>query len=375
MPEPDLEQLFAAWRSEPLPELKATPAAARAGNAAVAEALRQVARRRQRQQQLRRVGLALALAAGVVGVLLGGWFGLVGSPRLAERGGLSAPRLLMLGRAGDVNVTDATGHGVDASSDLAEGYAVRTKQGSVTLGFPSGAAAQVASGSALKLTAAGGDEAFFLEQGRVEIEVPKLGAGHGFFVQTPDARVTVHGTHFSVDVEATTLGPRTRVSVTHGIVSVQQAGREVRLTAGQAWPAEETPPSPPPPAASADAGAANEGQGELDRPRRRARGSARQRSVVAGAESRELAEQNQWFARAMTLKKNGAPEAALAELNALSKRYPRTPLAQELRVERLRLLQSLGHVPQAVREARRYLRAFPHGYAVREARELLDAQR
>jgi hypothetical protein len=383
MPEPDLDQLFAAWRSEPLPTLKATPSAARAGSAAVAGALRQVAQRRERQQRLRRVGWALAVAAGIMGIALGGWFGLAGSPRLAEGGASSAPRLLMLGRAGDVSVTDALGDSVDASSNLSEGYAVRTERSSITLGFPSGAAAQVAAASSLKLTAAGQDEAFFLAQGRVEVDVPKLQPGRGFSVETPDARVTVHGTHFSVDVEATTLGPRTRVSVTHGIVSVAQAGREVRLGAGQSWPpeaaapstlpaaAEPTPVPSPVRAAEADAGrpAVEE---RAQHPRRKTR--ARQRVRETGAETRELAEQNKWFARAMTLKKNGASEAALAELDALSRRYPASPLTQELRVERLRLLRSLGHTRQAAREARRYLRAFPHGYAEREARELLEEQ-
>jgi hypothetical protein len=246
------------------------------------------------------------------------------------------------------------------------------------LGFPSGAAAQLASGGALRVTAAHTNEAFFLEQGRVEVEVPKLAPAHGFSVETPDARVTVHGTHFSVDVQSTTLGPRTRVSVSHGIVSVQQAGREVLLTAGQSWPAEATSPraSPPvtepAPTSRPDAGA--ERQTEAPPSRRKLRARAGRHAGEAGLESRELADQNQWFARAMNLKKSGAAEAALAELEALSRRYPASPLSQEVRVERLRLLQSLGHRQRAAREARRYLRAFPHGYAEREARELLEAR-
>jgi outer membrane protein assembly factor BamD (BamD/ComL family) len=76
----------------------------------------------------------------------------------------------------------------------------------------------------------------------------------------------------------------------------------------------------------------------------------------------------------MSLKKNGAPEAALSELTELLGRYPASPLTQELRVERLRLLRSLARSEEARAEARRYLRDFPKGYAEREAREILEEQ-
>jgi hypothetical protein len=76
----------------------------------------------------------------------------------------------------------------------------------------------------------------------------------------------------------------------------------------------------------------------------------------------------------MTFKKNGEPASALLELGRILRRYPGSPLTQELRVERLRLLKSLGRTRQATREAQSYLREFPQGYAALEAQESLSGQ-
>jgi ferric-dicitrate binding protein FerR (iron transport regulator) len=82
-------------------------------------------------------------------------------------------------------------------------------------------------------------EAVFLKRGRVALDVPKLGPQRSFVVQTPDLQVTVHGTKFSVEVEAIRGASRTRVDVTHGLVSVRHAGRELFLSAGQTWSSAE----------------------------------------------------------------------------------------------------------------------------------------
>jgi hypothetical protein len=219
----------------------------------------------------------------------------------------------------------------------------------------------------------------------VDVEVPKLDATRGFSVETPDARVTVHGTHFSVVVEPTVDGSRTRVQVAHGIVSVQQGGREVFLTAGQVWPSsDEAPAAPTPTATDRDSGshepalAEGDDADEADESPPPASiedaksGARTHRSRPRKFDSRELADQNERFARAMILKKNGDATGALRELGLLLRRYPGSPLMQELRVERLRILRGLGRTEPAEREARRYLREFPQGYAVPEAMELLS---
>lgn len=371
MSHPELDELMAAWRAEPLPPPRPRGLGGE-GTLVVAAALRNVAERRRRQRRWRSAGVLVLAAASVMGLALTGWRELISpiaSDAVAREASVSVESFV-----GEVAVTDGVGHLVDASS-LPEGYGMRTEQGSARLGFPSGALARVASRSSLKVTAARRSEALFLARGRVEVEVPKLDAERGFSVETPDARVTVHGTRFSVDVVATPDGPRTRVGVTHGIVSVQHGGREVRLTAGQVWPAEEAaanadplPPESAEPAAEDDAV-----EPEPVRERARAtRNTRRPRSEVRGKpDPGELADQNRRFERAMHLKKNGEPRAALRELTRLTRRYPHSPLGQELRVERLRLLRGLGLTSEAAREARAYLRAFPEGYAEREAREIL----
>src|SRR5690606_36016460 len=66
---------------------------------------------------------------------------------------------------------------------------------------------------------------------------------------------------FSVAIDPGAGGPRTRVQVAHGIVSVQQRGREVFLTAGQSWVAASAEPAPldaPALSAEGDAGGGDE---------------------------------------------------------------------------------------------------------------------
>lgn len=256
---------------------------------------------------------------------------------------------------GDVRVLDATGGVMLDVPRLAEGHGLRTREGSASLGFPSGAVARVAGRSALLLTATERTESLLLTYGRVDVEVPKLDRERGFSVQTPDAKVVVHGTGFSVSVAPENEpGIRTAVSVTHGVVSVEHEGRHIRLSAGQHWP---------------DPSASD----QVEKPRSKRAGKAsRSRRAPSARESRELAEQNGHFARAMLLKNQGQTEGALSELTHLLSSHPASPLRQEARVERLRILRSLGRGREARSEASHYLSDFPDGYAAQEASELLE---
>jgi ferric-dicitrate binding protein FerR (iron transport regulator) len=378
MAERELDDLFRAWRSEPVPP--SMPPVDERGSAVVAAALRRVSEQKRRKSRLRRLGTALALAAGVCGLGVGAWYELGAGSMQA---GFDRNSSVSLGaRSGAVAVTDGVGHVLENGAALTEGYGVRTNDGTVTLGFPSGAQAVVAHASSLKITAARANEALFLASGGVEVEVPKLDPARGFSVETPDARVTVHGTHFTVTVESTASGPRTHVDVEHGIVSVQQEGHEVFLTAGQSWPkpaADATPASPPglpandaaPDAGESEESVAPSAPAESSEGKQGASTPHSRRKL----DSHELADLNERFARAMTLKKNGEPAAALRVLDRLARRYPGSPLAQELRVERLRLLRAVGRSRAAGVEAARYLREFPNGYAAAEARELVEGRR
>jgi hypothetical protein len=382
-PQPNLAELFSAWRAEPLPPTRTAPT--REGSIAIAYALREVARKRRRRSLLRRSSIAVAVAAGVFGIVLSLWMHDRSAAPLAARqvsshdtsGEQSAPShaVLLNDSVGDVRVVDAHGSLLRDPSGLAEGYGVRTGEGSASLGFSSGALARVARGSALTLTATERTESLLLTRGRVDVEVPKLDRERGFSVETPDAKVVVHGTGFSVSVAPENEREiRTAVSVTHGVVSVQHQGREVRLSAGQHWPDDFEAP------AAADAGdeslerdVETSKESVREKPRGKHAGKAtRSRRAPSARESRELAEQNGHFARAMLLKNQGQAQDALSELTHLLRSHPASPLRQEARVERLRILRSLGRRDEARREASRYLSDFPDGYAAQEARELLE---
>ncbi len=375
-PEPGLDELFSAWRAEPLPAARTTPT--KEGSIAIAYALRDVARRRRRQKLLRRSSFVAAVAAGVFGLGISLWgsdesaISVAGHSSVAEHSVSALTNAVTLNDSvGDVRIIDSTGGVVLDVPRLAEGYGVRTKEGSTSLGFPSGAAARVARRSALKLTATERTEALFLSRGRVDVEVPKLDPGRGFSVETPDAKVIVHGTGFSVRVDATEVhGIRTAVEVTHGVVSVQHAGREVRLTAGQSWPPHQHATLVDEEASESDVQVEERAS---DAPRKPKRKAPRRRAPSA-RESRELAEQNGHFARAMTLRNQGQTQGALDELMHLLSSHPASPLRQEARVERLRILRGLGRTQEAASEASHYLSDFPDGYAAQEARELLEEQ-
>lgn len=373
----DLEELFGIWRGEPLPPLPPPGMGARAGSAVVAAALRRVAARKRRRSSVRRLGTALALAAVVTGLGVGIRFEFRRAPRVA---GSSASTVVVGDTQGEVAVTDGEGGLVPAAAAIGEGYGVRTEKGCATFTFPSGASAKVANRSSLSILRVKENEALFLARGGVDVEVPRLDPARRFSVQTPDALVTVHGTSFSVIVEPLAGAQPTHVQVTRGIVSVQKDGHEVFLTAGQTWPLADAVRSPS--AAELLSADADVGLADDDEPNGEPSTASKATLRASGAEGKsrrfeayELADQNKRFIRAMTVKKSGDATAALRELGDILRRYPGSPLSQELRVERLRLLRGMGPSELAAREANRYLLDFPQGYAIAEAENMIPEPR
>jgi hypothetical protein len=377
--QPNLAELFSAWRAEPLPPSRTTPTR----EAGIAYALREVARKRQRRSLVRKWSAAVAVAAGVFGIGISLWIydraggsiaaGEVPLPDSSGEESSAAHTVTLNDSVGDVLVTNATGVMLDVPR-LSEGYGLRTREGSASLGFPSGAVARVAERSALSLTATRRTESLLLTRGRLDVEVPKLDRERGFAVETPDAKVVVHGTGFSVSiVPENEAGIRTAVSVTHGVVSVAHDGREVLLRAGEHWPDPVQASPEGSDDTNADRDAATDEEPAFEKPRGKRGGKAnRLRRAPSARQSRELAEQNGHFARAMLLKNRGQTEGALDELTHLLSSHPAAPLRQEARVERLRILRSLGRGREARSEASHYLSDFPDGYAAREARDLLE---
>lgn len=212
-----------------------------------------------------------------------------------------------------------------------------------------------------------------LEQGLVTLQVAKLPPGLVLAVHTPDARVIVHGTRFSVRVTPRPpSGTVTFVSVSEGRVEVGSRGSTLFLGPGEHWSSQDSKNAPSP---VADSGAGSEshvrlppGAADASRP---ARAVARRASPTAlGTSSSTLAEENQLYAQAMKQASAGDIPLALASLANLIRSYPHSPLAQSARVERFRLLQQIGNSSAAAREARRYLSEYPNGFARSEARRL-----
>lgn len=187
-----------------------------------------------------------------------------------------------------------------------------------------------------------------LKQGSLNCSVPHLQEGQRFSVQTPDARVVVHGTVFSVRVDTNRAhGRETCVEVTDGVVIVHHDGSETALNRGDRWGCEGRPSvtgSEPPTTLSASPSAApsapepasSEARGDVNARRAPARSFARATPHgTLGEESRLLQE-------ALAAERTGQTERAQGLLNQLLARYPNSPLVPEARRASARIATTSG---------------------------------
>jgi len=242
---------------------------------------------------------------------------------------------------------------------IAEGDAVRTgPDASATLLLPRGVRAELSRATkASVISAQELEQKLALDIGETKISVPRPGGPRTFSVTTPDARVVVHGTEFTVHVEEAGVSGKTltSVSVVRGSVSVINAAGERLLSPGDSWSAAQSESVATPSAAPTSVPAAALPRARLS--------SARDPS--------SLAEQNRLFQAALDARRAGDDAAVLKWIDELFARYPDTTLAQEARLARFRALKSLNRNQDAAREARRYLSAHPDAPAADEARRAL----
>ncbi len=251
---PDLEDLFVAWRSEASAHHRAS-SIGRGGSRPVARALQLVARRRRRSRQLNTIGLALVALLTLCGVAFGVWFAQRRLSGDSERVVAVEPRVLLSGVLGEVSVNDRQGRSAPGFASLAEGYTLRTDEGSARLGFSSGAAVSLSHHSRVVLLSAQDSEVFYLGNGTAEVDLPDLALGGSFAVETPDTHVTSRAAQFVVGVESDGGPPATRVVVRTGRVSLRHAGQQRELVAGQSWStAPLATPAAPAPASSGSSG-------------------------------------------------------------------------------------------------------------------------
>jgi ferric-dicitrate binding protein FerR (iron transport regulator) len=199
--------------------------------------------------------------------------------------------------------------GVPATLETAEGLEMRLEGGS-----------RLALGG---MSSQGAERSVQLSEGQIRCAVPKLTNGAHFAVITPNAKVVVHGTRFTVRVDSPSAGvTRTCVRVSEGVVAVHHSAGDATLRAGDEWGCRPEAREPPKDTAVTQAAPAPSP--------RVARRALSQRAVVERAEG-TLAEETTLLQTALAAERKGQRGAATTALMRLLSRYPDSPLAPEAR--------------------------------------------
>jgi hypothetical protein len=211
------------------------------------------------------------------------------------------------------------------------GDAVSTRAGGLlTLDLPSGDRVTVMGGARVLIDFLVDGEGISVESGAALVE--SAGALH---IRATGVEVTLR--------DAATLvvngGNDVTIVVRRGTIDVRHGGADDVVRAPGKWPSTtKVPPV-----------------------------SSKQSHDVAST----LREQNTLLQAALDARRRGDDAAAIASLDRLLARYPRSPLVQDARVERMRAYERSGQHARAVAEAGRYLADFPNGYAREEAKALI----
>jgi hypothetical protein len=295
--------------------------------AAVAEAIARTASRQRRRRAAKAVGALTAIAGAVALVAVAPWrtartTALVPTPEraTARRAGLVA--------GSGVRATLASAEG--RMEPLRPGHAwasderLQTDALPATLAGGDGTTVELAPRSDLKLLRADTEQWLRLGRGEVALHVAKLQAGQRFVVLTPDAEVEVRGTRFHVALarpdESCGQGTPTRVVVDEGVVVVRSAAGEVRVPAGQRWPAGCPAPHVAPPAVPTPAVV------------------TRHPPRSAAAPVSTLATENDLFGAALRAERSGDRTEATHLLDALLTRFPQSPLCESAQRARARVM-------------------------------------
>jgi hypothetical protein len=353
------------------------PTPPEAAEAAAARRERVVARINRLDVELEQAGrrhrrlslVALAILPAAAALVL--WFAGAGRDSAKEpttarvrliEGVVDVARGMRLERARPVNEL-----GLDGSERLRTGH-LRAK-----VVLPSGARVELSPNSEVAIDALRLREQLRLHEGRIELAVPKLGAGRTLSVRTFDALTTVHGTRFSVSVEhAPEYSAWTEVRLDEGSLSIEHRGVRTLLQAPATWssrPVASASSRAPAPVADR-LPAREEPAPEISSSARRATPAAPPAAETVALSRSTLAQENALFVAAKTAQQQGEHGQALVYLDRLLAEYPGSTHAHNARVERFRLLARMGRTVEAARAARRYLADYPLGFAKEEARRL-----
>jgi hypothetical protein len=339
-------------------EIPAAPVPSPADRAAAIAAVAVAIRARAQRQRVRVGARAMTGVAAVFALAFGISRYITQQQQVPGFSGLTAARgdVQIVARLVKANATLESPQTANAESwTLSAGSRVFAPlDGRVMLSLSSGTSVLVHEGGDVSIVGTGTVQVFRVDAGSVEFQVAKLSPGARFLVDTSDAEVEVRGTRFRVSIapDPCANGTLTRVGVTEGVVAVRRAGIEVRVRAGEQWPAECDEARIPVVPASALPRAAP--------------------ATPATPVYREsaLGEQNALFAVAVAARRRGDTNGAIAALDQLLSRYPSSPLDESANAERLRVMRAAGSA-RAEEAARTYLARYPNGFARAEAEAVL----
>jgi hypothetical protein len=183
------------------------------------------------------------------------------------------------------------------------------------------------------MSSGGPERSVELEDGQIGCSVPKLPHGEHFSVVTPNARVVVHGTRFTVRVESVEVGvTRTCVRVQEGVVAVHDRAGIATLLAGDEWGC----------GALAAKGTVGETASLPLLPRHSPRASLRPDTAHRSERnSGTLAEETALLQTGLAAERRGQRAPAALALSRLLSRFPDSPLAPEARGA----LERVSHPP------------------------------
>ncbi|HEY2407641.1 MAG TPA: FecR domain-containing protein [Polyangiaceae bacterium] len=284
---------------------------------------------RRAQRRALSVGLAAALS---VAAAAGAWFGVrhLSAPA-AQAAILAEPRLTLLGGDTSASANGRLLHAGD-SVGIGESEIQTATRGPAEFKGSSGLDLSLAEATQLSVAGILGDKSsnhVDLRHGEVTCRVPHLADGERFSVVTPDARVVVHGTVFSVRFDPTlSSGNQTCVRVTQGVVIVYHGSGETALNAGDAWGCSALEPA----AASAPAGEVTQSADDTTHqpsPAVKSSHAALRSSPRDVPAHGTLAEETKLLQSALASERVGNLEQSRTLLQTLLSEYPSSPLAHE----------------------------------------------
>jgi hypothetical protein len=156
----------------------------------------------------------------------------------------------------------------------------------------------------------------YLSEGQLTCRVPPLDTEEHFSVVTPDARVVVHGTVFTVRVGSAGSDRPTCVQVAEGKVVVHHRNGQSVLEPGASWGC--TPETTSAPSA-------------VERDSRTALRPPSRAAAVASGASGTLARETALLQSALAHERAGRSQAAVETLRELLAKHPQSPLLPEAR--------------------------------------------